>query len=188
LICLCQMNEKIVLVNQSGQPIGSAPKLSSHNAHTPLHLAFSCYIFNLQGLLLLTKRAETKKVWPGMWTNSVCGHPEPEEAIVDALRRRCLFELGIHDIRDIEVLLPDYRYKTPAFNGIIENEVCPVYIATAFQEPKLNSEEVDEYKWINWDEVLEDVISRPNRYTYWFKDQLPKVKNLKALNLRINRH
>jgi isopentenyl-diphosphate delta-isomerase len=121
-----------------------------------------------------------------MWTNSVCGHPGPGEAIVAAIRRRCQFELGIGDVREIDILLPDYRYKTPAFNGIIENEICPVYIATVIQEPKLNPEEVSEYKWINWDEVLEDVISRQERYTYWFKDQIPKVKNLKTLRLRIN--
>jgi isopentenyl-diphosphate delta-isomerase len=180
------MNEKIVLVNDSGLPIGSAPKLTSHNARTPLHLAFSCYIFNPQGSLLLAKRAATKKVWPGMWSNSVCGHPAPGEAIVDAIRRRCQFELGLNDVRDIAVLLSEYRYKTPAFNGIIENEICPIYTATVLQEPKPNPDEVGEYKWVKWEEVLEDVISNQQHYTYWFKDQLPKVKDLEALNLRIS--
>ena len=170
------MDEEIVLLNENGIPVGRAPKLQSHSYKTPLHLGFSCYIFNKDGQFLLTKRADTKKVWPGVWSNSVCGHPAPGESITGAIKRRCLFELGLDDIREIEVILPEYRYKTPLFNGIMENEICPVYTATTHKNPKLNLTEVSEYKWLGWNEVLDDVKAKPEQYTYWFKDQIPKIK------------
>ena len=87
--------ELIVLVDESGTPIGSAEKLSSHHADTPLHLAFSCYVFDDEGRFLATRRSSQKKVWPGVWSNSVCGHPLPGEAVVAAIRRRLRYELGM---------------------------------------------------------------------------------------------
>lgn len=73
--------EQIVFVDERGNPTGkTGPKLASHNAHTKLHLAFSCYVFDGKDKLLVTMRARSKKVWPGVWTNSFCGHPGPEKA------------------------------------------------------------------------------------------------------------
>ena len=151
--------------------MGTAPKLASHHANTPLHLAFSCYIFNRQGKFLLTQRAHSKKVWPGVWTNSVCGHLLPGETTRDAVRRRAKFELGL-TLDKVVAMLPDYRYKTPPFEGIIENEICPVFAAVAAAEPKPNSEEVEAYKWIGWDELANAIQKNSDKYSYWFKDQL----------------
>lgn len=164
--------ELIVLLDEAHQPIGSAPKLASHHANTPLHLAFSCYIFNDTGELLVTQRAHTKKVWPGVWTNSVCGHPAPDESLTDAIKRRAAYELGITELHDIKVMLEEYRYQTPPFNGIIENEFCPVYFAATDQQPHPNPEEVDDFYWQSIAD-LKDAISRdPDTYSYWLKDQL----------------
>lgn len=80
--------EQIILVNDQGELIGTQEKYAAHTSHTPLHLAFSCWVFNQQGQLLMTRRALSKKAWPGVWTNSVCGHPLPGEATEDAIRRR----------------------------------------------------------------------------------------------------
>ena len=89
-------SELIVYVQPDGTPTGeTAPKLEAHTANTRLHSAFSCYIFNDQGQLLLTQRAHHKKVWPDVWTNSVCGHPVPEEAREVAVIRRSAYELGM---------------------------------------------------------------------------------------------
>lgn len=166
--------EQIVLLNNDYQPIGVVPKLASHHENTPLHLAFSCYIFNEDGELLLTQRALSKKVWPGVWTNSVCGHPAPNEEIVDAIRRRLRDELGM-SAKDFRVILPNYRYKTPPFNGIIENEFCPVYTAVAITEPIANPQEVEAYKWVTWEELKKDLEKNAANYSYWFKDQLSKL-------------
>lgn len=167
--------ELIVLLDAGHKPIGTAPKLASHHAHTPLHLAFSCYIFNAAGELLVTQRALGKKVWPGVWTNSVCGHPAPGETLKDAVRRRAGFELGIDKLQDIKMILPDYSYTTPPFNGIIENEFCPVFFATATKDPEPNPDEIEAWHWQSIAALKAAIQQQPERYSYWLKDQLPQL-------------
>ncbi len=173
--------ELIVLVNEQGEPTGTAEKLAAHHAHTPLHLAFSCYVFNGQGQLLVTQRAHSKKVWPGVWTNSVCGHPAPGEAMEAAIQRRLKEELGM-SATAIQVVLPQYRYKTPPFNGIIENEFCPVYVARTSNQPIHNPAEVIDYKWLSWPEFVAAVAAdSDNLWSWWCKDQLKQLKNSETL-------
>lgn len=178
------MAEQIVYVDENGKPTGkTANKLKAHYAKTKLHLAFSCYIFNKQGELLVTQRAKTKKVWPGVWTNSVCGHPAPKEELVQAIKRRAEYELGINDLREFQVILPKYRYKTPPFNGIIENEFCPVYFARTTQQPKLNKDEVEDFTWM----TVKDFTAKAqndtnNQWSYWCKDQVRELAKVAALN------
>jgi len=161
-----KQEELIVLVNSAGEPIGTAEKLSAHHGSTPLHLAFSCFILNRKGSLLITKRALTKKVWPGVWTNSVCGHPGPNETMEDAIRRRLDYELGM-SATDLVCALPAYRYQAPPFRGIVENEICPVYLGRTSDEPKLNPEEVAAYQWIPWKDFLKSIEKNPKRFSYW---------------------
>ncbi len=172
------MGELIVLMDQNGNPTGEvSEKLSAHNANTRLHLAFSCYVFNEKGNLLVTQRAHSKKVWPGVWTNSVCGHPAPGEDMVDAIKRRLDFELGM-TAKDIQVLLPKYIYKTPPYKGIIEHEFCPVYIARATSEPNPNPDEAKAYKWVKWaDYVAATEADTKDEWSWWCKDQLRLLKN-----------
>ena len=172
------MVEEVVLVDKDGKPTGKTlPKLEAHNANTPLHLAFSCYVFNDKSKFLVTQRAKTKKVWPGVWTNSVCGHPAPGEKIIDAITRRLDYELGM-TAGNVEVVLPTYRYRTPPYNGIIENEFCPVYIAKATSKPRPNPEEVEGLKWMKWqDFVREAKNDKSDVYSWWCKDQLKQLEN-----------
>jgi isopentenyl-diphosphate delta-isomerase type 1 len=168
--------ELIVLVDEQGNPIGQAEKWSSHHADTPLHLAFSCYVFDGAGRLLVTRRAGSKKVWPGVWTNSVCGHPQPGESMEDAIRRRLDFELGMSAER-IEVVLPAYRYRAPEFDGVVENEFCPVHFALAAAEPAPNPAEVADYRWVEWPEFVAAAESDVDgSYSWWCKDQLKLLK------------
>lgn len=168
-------NELIVLLDAAHRPIGTAPKLASHHGKTPLHLAFSCYIFNAQGQLLVTRRALEKKVWPGVWTNSVCGHPAPNESMEAAVRRRALFELGIDQLEDLRAVLPDYSYRTPPFNGIVENEFCPVFFAVSSQTPAPNPDEIADWYWQDIGELKADIHEQPGAYSYWLKDQLAQL-------------
>jgi isopentenyl-diphosphate Delta-isomerase len=169
-------SEMIVLVDEQGRPTGTAEKLPSHHGHTPLHLAFSCYVFNDAGELLVTQRAASKKVWPTVWTNSVCGHPAPGEAMENAIARRLDYELGMA-ADDIRCVLPDYRYTTPPYNGIIENEFCPVYIARATSVPQPNPAEVDAYRWMAWpDFIAAAEADTSDEYSWWCKDQLRLLK------------
>jgi isopentenyl-diphosphate Delta-isomerase len=170
-------NEDIVLVNLTGKEIGTALKLPSHCEITPLHLAFSCYVFNDKGEFLATQRAHTKKVWPGVWTNSVCGHPAPGESMHDAINRRLEYELGM-TASGIETLLTRYIYKTPPYNGIIEHEFCPVYIARATSDPQPNPMEVEAYKWMKWqDYVKQAEADAKDKFSWWCKDQLKIIKD-----------
>jgi isopentenyl-diphosphate delta-isomerase len=168
-------------VDEKGVPTGEiGPKLASHTAHTKLHLAFSCYIFRRSdNKFLMTQRAFSKKVWPGVWTNSICGHPAPGETMENAIRRRTAYELGLADIQDITVVLPQYRYTTPPYNGIIENEFCPVYVAYTDTEPQPNVAEVEAYEWLSWLSYTHRLQSSPDIMSYWAKDQFAQLSLLR---------
>jgi isopentenyl-diphosphate delta-isomerase len=172
--------EQIVFVDEIGQPTGEVgPKLESHTAHTRRHLAFSCYIFRRpDNKFLVTRRALTKKVWPGVWTNSVCGHPMPGESLESAIRRRAMDELGLVGLEDITCVLPKYKYTTPLYNGIIENEFCPVFVAYTRVEPQPNPDEVDDYNWLSWPKYVELLNDRNKETSYWAKDQYKQLKKL----------
>lgn len=170
-------DELIVYVTPDGKPTGeTAPKLAAHNLHTRLHSAFSCYVFNPSGKLLVTQRAHEKKVWPGVWTNSVCGHPLPEEEIIDAIRRRLDYELGMR-ASNFQLVLPDYVYETPAFKGVVEHEYCPVYIAQTQDEPKPNPDEVAGTRWVEWEELVHELADDSSNYwSWWVKDQVSRLE------------
>ena len=154
-----------MLVDAQGNAIGSAEKWSSHHADTPLHLAFSCYVFDSSGSFLMTRRALPKKVWPGVWTNSVCGHPAPEETMVAAIERRLQYELGM-SAGDIQVALPEHLYRAPPFAGIVEYEFCPVYVARATSEPQPNPLEVGACAWTDWEAFVSGRRGRHGRHVF----------------------
>lgn len=161
-----QNDDEVVLVDDDGNPIGRAPKAAVHGLDTPLHLAFSCHVRNSDGLVLVTRRALGKQSWPGVWTNSFCGHPKPAEPVLDAVRRRADFELGL-DLDDIELALPVFRYRASDASGIVENEVCPVYLATTSGEPELHRDEVAEYAWADPVALGESIRLTPWAFSPW---------------------
>lgn len=122
--------EHVVLLDEQDKPSGTLEKYAAHTLNTPLHLAFSCWLFNEDGQLLVTRRSLSKKAWPGVWTNSVCGHPQQGETTEEAIIRRCRFELGV-EITDLTLVYPHFSYRATDPNGIVENEVCPVFAARA---------------------------------------------------------
>jgi isopentenyl-diphosphate delta-isomerase len=167
--------ELVVLLDEAGDPIGTAPKSSVHGADTSLHLAFSCYLSNPAGEVLITRRAGTKNTWPGVWTNSFCGHPMPAESLPDAVRRRARYELGI-DIRDIVVALPLFRYRATDANGMVENEICPVYLATASGEPDPNPREVGDHAWVAPSTLAALVRATPWAFSPWMVLQVEQLE------------
>lgn len=178
---LPQDDEHIVLVDEDGHELGIAPKLASHHDQTPLHKAFSCYVFDEAGRLLVTQRAHHKKVWPSVWTNSFCGHPRRGETDEAAIRRRAEHELGA-TVRDITVILPRYRYKTPPYNSIVENELCPVYVALREGDIAKNPDEVHATEWVDWHQYVHDVTTHPGNYSYWAIDQLAQLQASDVFN------
>lgn len=169
--------EQVVLLDDDGQEIGTAEKYSIHHENTPLHKAFSCYVFDEQGRLLVTKRASVKKVWPGVWTNTACGHPMPRESDEDAIARRLKYELGM-TAQNLQCVKKDYRYKTLPFKGIIEHELCPIYIGSVLTDPIPNPLEVDEYTWLPWAEYVNLITADTGDvYSWWCKDQLQYISD-----------
>ncbi len=163
--------ELVVLLDEDGRAVGATPKQGVHHADTPLHLAFSCYLFDTDGRLLMTRRAVTKKTWPGAWTNSVCGHPGPGEAMVDAVRRRVLHEVGVRAV-GVTLILPTFRYRAVMGNGVVENEMCPVYVASTSDPLAPDPTEVAEAKWVDWAGFRADVLEGRRVISPWCREQV----------------
>lgn len=173
------LEELVVLLDESGREIGTAPKLSVHDTDTALHLAFSCHVLNPAGEVLVTRRALSKKTWPGVWTNSFCGHPLPGEGFQAAIERRAFFELGLV-IGNLTVTLPDFRYRAVDSSGIVENEICPVYLARATADPVPNPDEVMEFAWVEPAALQRSVRDAPWAFSPWLGLQLVELTGFDA--------
>jgi isopentenyl-diphosphate delta-isomerase len=166
--------EIVVLVDNDAKPVGVAEKSTVHTTETPLHLAFSCHVFDASGRTLVTRRALTKRTWAGVWTNSFCGHPAPDETMDAAIARRALAELGIR-VSDVELILPDFRYRATDASGIVENEVCPVFRATTTDAVVANPDEVSEWQWVNPHELTAAASAAPYAFSPWLVWQLEQI-------------
>ncbi|PRZ17546.1 isopentenyl-diphosphate delta-isomerase [Nesterenkonia sandarakina] len=160
-------------------PVGSAPKATVHTADTPLHLGFSCYLFDPAGQLLLTRRALTKQTWPGVWTNSFCGHPGLDEELPDAVRRRAREELGA-ELTEIRAVLPDFRYRAVDASGVVENEICPVFTAVLTSELDPVHAEVSEFMWADAPALQRAVTDVPFAFSPWMVEQLAEMDRLES--------
>ncbi len=172
--------ELVVLVDEAGRRVGTADKATVHARHTPLHLGFSCYVLDPAGEVLLTRRAADKRTFGGVWTNSFCGHPAPEEPLVDAVCRRATAELGLRLApEDVALVLPDFRYRAE-MAGVAENELCPVLVARVDRRPALTPDpaEVADLEWASWTGFAADVLEGRRSVSPWCTEQVPLLVNL----------
>lgn len=165
--------ERVVLLDEDGTAVGTELKSAVHTDRTPLHLAFSVHLMADDGRVLLTRRALSKKTWPGVWTNSLCGHPAPGESTADAIRRRAAQELSIDPkwLGEPEPLLPEFRYRAVDASGVVENEICPVFVVRLQVEPEQlpapNPEEVAEQRWLPGEDLVAAVQAAPFVVSPW---------------------
>lgn len=158
--------DHVVLLDEAGNEIGTAPKSSVHGTDTALHLAFSCHVLDDDGRILVTRRALGKQTWPGVWTNSFCGHPRPAEPLISAVQRRADQELGI-TLTDIELALPLFRYRAVDASGVVEHEICPVYLARTSDELDLNPREVVDAEWVRPEDLARSLSATPWAFSPW---------------------
>jgi isopentenyl-diphosphate delta-isomerase len=163
--------EQVVLVDETGTALGAADKATVHGTRTPLHLAFSCHVFDRAGRALVTRRALGKLTWPGVWTNAFCGHPAPGEAMEDAVRRRASRELGIA-LGPLDPVLPDFRYRAVDASGVVENEICPVFRTVVDDDPAPSADEVAEWTWMPFERLRTAVDAAPFAFSPWLALQL----------------
>lgn len=162
--------EIVVLVDDNNQVLGTMPKRTVHQVKTPLHRAFSTYIFrDSDHKLLLQQRSSKKHTWPLVWSNTCCGHPGLEESNVDAARRRLRDELGLEPIL-LEEVAP-YRYCFSR-DGVMENEICPILVGIVSGEPVLDPDEVEAVRWIEWSELLNEIEVPGSGYSEWCIEQI----------------
>ena len=165
--------ELVVLLDEDGQAIGTADKQAVHHADTPLHLAFSCYLFDDAGNVLVTQRALHKRTFPGVWTNSCCGHPAPGEPLDDAVRRRVAQELGT-SVTDLRLVLPRFRYRAEQ-DGVVENEMCPVFVGSASGDVSPDPDEVGATRWEPWQPFRAAVLDGTRAVSVWCREQVAQL-------------
>jgi isopentenyl-diphosphate Delta-isomerase len=158
------VQEQLILVDERDEAVGVEEKITAH-LNGALHRAFSIFIFNSVGQLLLQKRAGTKYHSKGLWSNTCCGHPRPGESIEEASRRRLKEEMGF----DCEVQkVFEFIYQASLEDGLKEYEYDHVFVGRFDGSPTPNSDEVADWKWVNLTTLRLDMKARPDKYTYWF--------------------
>jgi len=167
-------DDLVVLADDAGRPVGTAPRASVHSSSTPLHLAFSCYVLDDGGRVLVTRRALSKRTWPGVWTNSFCGHPRPGEDPAAAVRRYARHELGL-TIAEPRAVLPDFRYRATDAAGVVENEICPVFATRTADVPAPHPDEVMDLRWVDPQDLVLAVRSAPWAFSPWMALQLEQL-------------
>lgn len=157
--------EKVILVNEKDEQIGLMPKLEAHEK-AQLHRAFSIFILNSKNEVMLQQRASQKYHSPLLWTNTCCSHQRENETNIEAGNRRLEEEMGFST--ELKELF-HFIYKAPFDNGLTEHELDHVMIGYYNDEPKINPEEVESWKWVGIEDVKNDMQIHPEIYTVWFK-------------------
>jgi len=157
--------EKVILVNENDEEIGTMPKMEAHEK-ARLHRAFSVFIMNGKGETMLQQRAAHKYHSPLLWTNTCCSHQRLGESNIEAGTRRLSEEMGF--VVELKELF-SFIYKAPFDNGLTEHELDHVMMGVFEGNPKINPDEVMAYKWMGLDDIKKDIGQHPENYTVWFK-------------------
>ncbi|MBN3036231.1 MAG: isopentenyl-diphosphate Delta-isomerase [Bacteroidales bacterium] len=157
--------ELVILVDKEDRVTGQMEKMQAHLKGV-LHRAFSVFVFNSEGELMIQQRALSKYHSPGLWTNTCCSHPRPGEEIREAALRRLQEEMGFtcHLEKAFQFI-----YRADVGAGLTEHELDHVLVGYCNAVPAINPEEVMSWRWINLDDIREGIRKDPNQYTVWFR-------------------
>ena len=165
------MSEKVILVNEHDEEIGSMEKMEAHEKGV-LHRAFSVFIFNDKNELLLQRRALNKYHSAGLWTNTCCSHPRVAENTLAAANRRLKEEMGMETELKLKSV---FTYKTKFSNNLTEHEIDHVFVGNSNENPKINTEEVAGFEWRSLENIKKDLESNPQNFTSWFNIAVHKL-------------
>lgn len=165
------MKEEVILVDENDHPRGTMEKMEAHKKGV-LHRAFSVFIFNHKGEMLLQRRATDKYHSPGLLSNTCCSHPRPGEKTASAASRRLKEEMGMEIPLEYKTA---FTYRATFDNGLTEHEFDHVYFGKTNNEPIINKTEVDEYKWLSLEKIKEEIKKNPSEFTSWFKIAVEKL-------------
>jgi len=159
------VEEKVILVNEKDEQIGLMPKMEAHEKAV-LHRAFSVFVLNEKGELMLQQRAAHKYHSAMLWTNTCCSHQRDGESNLEAGKRRLLEEMGfVCELNEVF----SFIYKAPFDNGLTEHELDHVLVGEYKESPQINKEEVNAFKWMTLEAIKIDIELQPKIYTEWFK-------------------
>jgi isopentenyl-diphosphate delta-isomerase len=165
--------DQLILVDGRDNHIGSLDKAACHDGEGVLHRAFSLFVFDAAGRLLLQQRADGKRLWPGFWSNSCCSHPRVGEGMTEAIHRRLKQELGLRcALREL------FKFEYHARYGTIgsEHELCSVFAGRAAGDPQPNRTEVSAWRWIEPDELDVELERAPEDFTPWFRLEWARIR------------
>ncbi|MEO9022064.1 MAG: isopentenyl-diphosphate Delta-isomerase [Ginsengibacter sp.] len=172
------MNDLLILVDENDNETGSMSKLAVHQSGE-LHRAFSLFIFNQKGEILLQQRADEKYHSAGLWSNTCCSHPKKGEQTNDAVARRLKEEMGMECATQFQF---SFIYKAALENGLTEHELDHVYFGESDAIPIPDPGEVKDWKYIRPEKLKEEIIFHPNKYSAWLKICFPKVESILLKN------
>ncbi|WP_092674539.1 isopentenyl-diphosphate Delta-isomerase [Rosenbergiella nectarea] len=170
-------NIDVILVDEHDNPLGQMEKLEAHRQGR-LHRAITVYIFNTEQQLMLQQRAFSKYHCGGLWSNTCCGHPFPNESTQQAAERRLDEEMGLK--LPLKKITQTY-YNLPVTDGLVEHEFGHIFTGYTDQLPRLNPEEAENYRFASLSEIEQELVSSPEHFTPWFKTTFPMLaKQLRA--------
>jgi len=175
-------NETLILVDESDRVVGHLSKGACHDGEGVLHRAFSIFVFNRDGELLLQQRSPGKRLWPLFWSNSCCSHPREGETMDGAVQRRLLQELQISG--NLQFLYK-FQYQVSYEEAGSENEMCWVYVGVTDNEARPNPNEVEDHRWVTPAQLDDEMRTTPEIFTPWFQMEWQRVReaDLSALGL-----
>lgn len=166
-------SEQLILVNSNDEEIGYKDKGASHDGHGILHRAFSLFVFNREGELLLQQRSKDKRLWPGYWANTCCSHPRRGESMDEATVRRLAEEMGMQcELR----YLYKFEYQADYDDLGAEHELCHVYVGQSDSPVRVNGNEVEAWRFVPAAELDAEIETHPERFTPWLKMEWQRLR------------
>ena len=172
----------LILVDESDRVVGHLSKGACHDGEGVLHRAFSLFVFNRDGALLLQQRSSGKRLWPLYWSNTCCSHPRQDESMDEAVRRRFHQEFGL---KGNLKFLYKFQYQASYEDVGSENEICWVYVGISDDAAQPNANEIEDHRWVTPARLDNEIVATPEIFTPWFQMEWQRVREADLSSLEL---